>query len=110
MSCLIFADTSFPSSSCIFLIQFQYRHEGRLRNLHIAYLPHAFFPFLLLFEQLTLTGDITAITLRCNVLTQRADVLAGDNLRADRCLDGYFKLLPGQEFLELLADFLAKVV
>src|SRR3546814_12361429 len=44
MSSLIFADTSFPSSSCIFLIQFQHRHEGRLRDFHVADLAHALLP------------------------------------------------------------------
>src|SRR3546814_10799140 len=110
MSSLIFADTSFPSSICIFLIQFQHRHEGRLRDFHVADLAHALLPFLLFLQQLTFTGDIATIPLRRYVLAQGTDVLAGDDLRTDGGLDGYFKLLPRQQLFELLAYFLAEVV
>ena len=45
----------------LFFIQLQYRHKCLLRHLYAANLAHTLFPFLLLFEQLFLTGNITAI-------------------------------------------------
>src|SRR3546814_21074399 len=110
MSSLIFADTSFPSSSCIFLIQFQHRHEGRLRDFPVADLAHALLPFLLFLQQLTFTGDIATITLRRYVLALGTDVLAGDDFRTDGGLDGYFKLFPRPQLFEFLAFFFADFV
>ncbi len=45
------------------LVVFQNCGKGLLRNLHRTELSHALFPFLLLFQKLLLTGDISAVTL-----------------------------------------------
>ena len=50
-------------SHLLLIIKLQYAHEGFLWNFHIAYLTHALLTFLLLFQQLFLTGDITAVAL-----------------------------------------------
>ncbi len=41
------------------LIQLKHSHEGALGHLDGANLAHALFAFLLLFQQLALTGDVT---------------------------------------------------
>ena len=57
----------------VILSDFQYRQEGILRNLHFAYLFHSTFAGLLFFQQLSFSGDITAIALRQYVLSHRLD-------------------------------------
>ena len=47
----------------LLLIQLEYRHEGFLRNLDRSELSHSLFAFLLLFKQLLLSGDVTAVAL-----------------------------------------------
>src|SRR5690606_5955166 len=93
----------FPSRILIFLtfylIKFQNSHEGRLRYFHIAHLPHALFSFLLFFQQLSFPRNVAAVTLGRYVFPERRDRFPCDDFGADRCLDGNFKLLPGQELL-----------
>jgi hypothetical protein len=62
---------------------------------------HPLLAGLLLLEQLALAGDVTAVALGQDVLADRADVLAGDDPRADGGLDRHLELLPRDEFLEL---------
>jgi hypothetical protein len=49
-------------------IHLQCGNEGALRDFHLAELPHALLAFLLLFQKLALTGDVTTITLRRHIL------------------------------------------
>ena len=39
----------------LFVVKLKHAHKRFLRNLHIAYLPHAFLALLLLFEKFFLT-------------------------------------------------------
>jgi len=64
-------------------VQFQYGQKRFLWHFHASYLAHALLTFLLLFQQLTLTGDVTTITLGSNVFAQGADGFAGDDFRAN---------------------------
>src|SRR5690348_15343159 len=61
----------------------QCRDEGLLRHLHPADHLHPLLAFLLLLQQLALTGDVTAVALREYVLADRADRLPGDDPVAD---------------------------
>ena len=63
---------------------------------------HTLLAFLLLLQQLALTGDITAVALGKHVLAKCLDVLAGNNARTHRSLDGDFELLTRDEFLQAL--------
>ena len=56
---------------------------------------------LLLLEHLALAGDVAAVALGEHVLADRADVLAGDDARADGGLDRHLELLARDELLEL---------
>ena len=76
--------------------------EGFLRHLHIADLLHAFLAALLLLKQLALTAHVTAIALGCDILTYLLHRLTGNDLGADRCLDGDIELLTGYQLLQLL--------
>ena len=77
-------------------IELQHGEEGFLRHLHVANLLHAFLTAFLLLQQLTLTAHVTAIALRCHVLTHLLHGFSGDDLAADGCLDGDVELLAGQ--------------
>src|SRR5256885_5659038 len=84
------------------LIKLQHRHESLLRDLDRADALHAPLALFLLFEQFALTGYVTAITLRKHVLAHRGDRLAGDDLPADRGLDGHLVELSRNDGLQLL--------
>src|ERR1700754_2110299 len=76
------------------LIQLQYRKESLLRNLYRAYLSHALLTFLLLLQQLSLPRYISSVAFCSYIFSQCLDGFTGNDLSTDRCLDGYFKLLP----------------
>src|SRR5688572_1983258 len=57
--------------------------EGLLRDLDPSHHLHPLLALLLLLEQLALAADVAAVALGEDVLAQRADVLAGDDARAD---------------------------
>src|SRR5690606_33181947 len=59
-----------PGSSLL-VPNLQHRQERLLRNLDGADALHPLLAFLLLLEQLALTRDVTAVTLRQHVLAQR---------------------------------------
>ena len=61
--------------------------ERFLRHLDGADLLHALLARLLLLEQLALAGDVAAVAFCQHVLAQRLDVLARDDVGADRGLD-----------------------
>ena len=69
-----------------------------------AELAHLLFAFLLLLEQLLLSGDIAAVALCKDVLAQCLDRLAGDYLAADSRLYRNFKQLTRDMLLELLRN------
>ena len=64
----------------LIFIQFQHAHKGFLRNLHVSYLAHPLLTFLLLLQQLLLSGNIAAVALGEDVFAHRADGFSGDNL------------------------------
>src|SRR5207237_9484022 len=82
----------------------EHREERFLRDLDLAYRLHPLLAFLLLLEELALAGDVAAVALGEHVLAQRLLRLAGDHARADGGLDGHLVHLPGDLFLQLLAD------
>ena len=92
------------------LIQFQHGHKGGLRHFDCADLAHSLLALFLFFEKLSLSGDVTAVTLGCHVLTHGLDGFTGDNLGSDCGLDGYVELLTRDEFLEFLTDLASEVV
>ncbi len=71
---------------------------------------HAFLAFFLFFEQFAFTGDVTTITLGCDVFTYGFNGLAGNDLGPDGCLDGDFELLTRDQFLEFGAHFPAEIL
>lgn len=76
-------------------IEFQYGEEGFLGYFHIPDLAHTLLTFFLLFQQLPLTADITAITFGRNVFPEGADRFTRYDLRPDSRLDGDLELLAG---------------
>src|SRR5690606_15931500 len=96
----------FPSVS-LFLSDVQHGQEGFLRNLHPADLLHALLARLLLLQQLALATDVAAVALGGDVLAQRLDAAAGDDLVADRGLHGDLEHLPRYQFLHLLGEIAA---
>src|SRR5581483_9905532 len=75
--------------------------EGFLRNLHGTHHLHPLLAFLLLLQQLPLTGDVTAVALGEDVLADGADGLAGDDPGADGGLHRHLEVLPRDQLLEL---------
>ena len=72
---------------CFLLVpDLQGGEEGFLRQLDVAHALHALFAFLLLFEELALTGNVAAVALGGYVLAERGNGFAGDDLLADGCL------------------------
>ena len=82
-------------------IELKHRHKRLVRYLDRTELAHLLFTLFLLFEKLLLTGDITAVALGKNVLAHCLDGLSRDYLAADCRLNGYFKKLTRNVFLEL---------
>ena len=75
--------------------------EGLLRNFNFPDPLHPFFAFLLFFQQLSFSGDVSPVTFGQNVFAHGADYFAGDNFAADCSLDHDFKHLPGNQLLHL---------
>ena len=72
-----------------------------LRHFDLTELAHALLAFLLLFEQLLLTSDITAVALRKDILSQRLYSLARYYLLAYGRLDRHLELVRRNNILEL---------
>ena len=87
----------FPFS---FLIELKNCHEGTLRNFDSSDLSHSLLSLLLLFEKLSLSGDVTTITLCGHVLADSLHSLTCDDLCSDSRLDGDVELLARDELLE----------
>src|SRR5688572_29437210 len=86
--------TAGPSST---IAPLQHGEECLLRNLHRPHLLHALIAFFLLVEQLALARNVAAVALGDHVLAQRFDVLARDDVPADRCLHRHIKHLSWDE-------------
>ena len=84
-------------------VQLQNGHEGFAGHGNGTEGTHPLLAFLLLLQQLLLTGDVAAVALGQHVLTDGLDGLTGDDLAADGCLDGDLKLGTGNVFLQLFA-------
>ena len=92
------------------LVKLEDCHEGALRNFDGTDLAHPLLSLLLFLEKFSLTGDITSVTFRSNVLAHSLDCLSSDDLCSDCSLDGNIELLSRDEFLQLLAHLASEVV
>ena len=90
--------------SPILFVELQHREESFRRYLHRAELAHLLLAFLLLFEQLLLTRDVTAVALGKHVLAHGLDCLARNDLAADGRLYRHLEELARDVVLELLAE------
>src|SRR5690606_13093154 len=91
----------------LLVVHLEDRQEGFLRDLDPADLLHALLAFLLLLEALLLARAVATIALGQDVLAERLDRGPGDDLGADRGLDGHVELLPRDQVLHLLAHVAA---
>ena len=94
----------------MFLVKFQDCHESALRYFDRTDLAHPLLTLLLLLEELSLTADITTVTLRGHILSDSLHSLAGDDLCSDRSLDRDVELLTRDELLVLLTHLSAEVI
>ena len=92
------------------LVKFKNSHERTLRNFHCSDLTHPLLTLLLFLQELSLTADITTITLRGHILTDSLHGLTGNDLCSDRRLDSDIELLAWDEFLEFLTHLVAEIV
>ena len=65
------------------LVQLQDSHEGALRNFYRSDLTHPLLSLFLLLEQLSLTGNISTVTLSGHILTDSLNRLSGNDLGTD---------------------------
>ena len=72
-----------PSNCFLLVPDLQGGEEGLLGQLDVAHALHALFAFLLLFEELALTGNVATVALGGYVLAERGNGFAGDDLLAD---------------------------
>ena len=75
---------------CKLWLDFQDFSEGLLGDGDGAELLHLLLPLLLLVEEFAVAGHITAVELGGHIFAERFHRGPGDNLAADRGLDGYF--------------------
>lgn len=71
--------------------------ESFLRDRYVSVFSHSSLALLLLLQQLLLARDIAAIAFRRHVLAHGGDGFAGDDFAADRCLDGDFEQVAGDQ-------------
>src|SRR3954471_14614826 len=90
--------------------QLEHGQERLLGHLDPAHLLHALLARLLLLEQLALAAHVAAVALGDHVLAHRLDGLPGDDLGADRGLDGHLELLAGDLLAQALGHGPARVV
>lgn len=95
---------------CISLIfiQLQYAHKRFLRNLYVSDLAHSLLSFFLFFQQLFLTGNITAVALGKHVFSHCSDGFSCDDLASYCCLDRDFKSCLGISSLSFSHIFLPR--
>src|ERR1700722_17398548 len=92
------------SATAALLPDLEQGQESLLRNLDAPDLFHPFFAFLLLLEQLSFSRDIAAVTLGGDILAQRPDGFARDNLGADPGLNRDFEHLARDQLAHLFAQ------
>src|SRR6202795_2078033 len=92
------------SATTALLPDLEQGQESLLRNLDSPDLFHPLLAFLLLLEQLAFSRDIAAVTFGGDVLAQRLDGLARDNLGADSVLDRDFEHLARYHLAHLFAQ------
>src|ERR1700722_20472993 len=68
-------------------VHLQCSNKSLLRGADLAELPHLLLAFLLLLQKFAFARDVAAVAFCGDVLAQRADGLARDDLAADRRLD-----------------------
>ena len=86
------------------LVQLQHCKKSLLWNLNITNLAHAFLSFFLLFKQLTLSGNITTITLGSHVFTYCFYRFSGNYFGSNSRLNCYLELLSLNELFQLKAN------
>src|SRR5271155_1322543 len=92
------------SATIALLPDLEQGQESLLRNLDASDLLHPLLAFLLLLEQLAFSRDVAAVTLGGDVLAQRLDGFARDNLGADRGLNRDFEHLTWYQLAHLFAQ------
>src|SRR6202167_626187 len=92
------------SATAALLPDLEQGQESLLRNLDASDLFHPLLAFLLLLEQLSFSRDIAAVTFGGNVLAQRLDGFARDNLGADAGLNRDFEHLARNQLAHLFAQ------
>src|SRR5271169_6942821 len=84
------------------ILHLQRRDEGLLRYLDPPELAHLLLAGLLFVEQLALAGGVAAVAFGGDVLAQRADRLARDDLAADRRLHRNLEHVRRDQLAQLL--------
>src|ERR1700691_3068457 len=92
------------SATAALLPDLEQGQESLLRNLDASDLFHPLLAFLLLLEQLSFSRDIAAVTFGGDVLAQRLDGFARDNLGADSGLNRDFEHLARDQLAHLFAQ------
>src|SRR5215469_2442108 len=92
------------------LANLEHSQKRFLRNIDAPDAFHALLAFFLLLEQLTLTGDVTAVALGEHVLAHSMHRFTSDDLRPDRGLNRNFEHLAGNEFPHLRDQRLSALV
>src|SRR5208282_5408915 len=92
------------SATTALLPDLEQGQKSLLRNLDPPDLFHPLLAFLLLLEQLAFPRDIAAVTLGGDVLAQRLNGFARDNLGADRGLNRDFEHLAWNQLAHFLAQ------
>src|SRR2546421_4892291 len=92
------------ASARTLLIHLQHGEEGFLRDFDFADALHALLALLLFFEELALARDVAAVALGEDVLAERLDGLARDDLVADGGLYRHFKKLARDELAHALCE------
>src|ERR1700722_13887088 len=83
------------------LAHLQHSQESFLRNVHAPNPLHPLLAFLLFLQQLTLTGNVAAVALGDDILADRRNRLARNDLRSNRRLYRHFKHLPRDQLSHL---------
>src|SRR5439155_14552650 len=78
----------------------QYRHERLLRDVDAPHAFHALFAFFLLFQEFAFARHVAAVAFGGDVLADGLDGFAGDDFAADGGLEGNFKQVSVDFFLE----------
>src|SRR5690606_32026401 len=92
------------------LIQLQYSHKCRLRDLYVTYLAHSLLSFLLFLKKLAFTRDIASVTLGGNIFTHGFYRFPGNDLGSDRGLDNDLDLRARDRLAQLFTDLFPEVI